>query len=421
MRDIGDIMRKIFLISSILLFCVSILFAQNLPGLNAGNKAPDFEALNYKGEKIRLSQFYKKGPVVLIFYRGGWCPYCNLQLKQLQSKLDDFKQYNASVIAVSVDKIQSTAKTVEDNDLGFEVISNPEGDILGAYNLVYKVSDELNKKYKEQHNIDLEAASGRTDHVIAIPATFIIDQSGNIVFAYANKDYKVRTSSEEILQELEKLDKSQEKITFTPVEHATFTIQTDQVSIYVDPVGDTGIFSKFAEPDIILITDIHYDHLNADVIKHLRKENTVIVGPEAVIDELGFGEVLKNGESKIFKNVQVKAIPMYNLTPDRLNFHEKGRGNGYVLTLQNKRIYISGDTEDIHEMRNLKDIDYAFVCMNLPYTMTIEQSASAVLDFKPKVVFPYHYRGKEGVSDIEGFKELVSKNNEIEVRFLDWY
>lgn len=199
-------MRKIFLISSMLLFYASILFAQSLPGLNVGNKAPDFEALNYKGEKVGLSQFYEKGPVVLIFYRGGWCPYCNLQLKQLQAKLDDFKQYNAFVIAVSVDKIQSTAKTIEDNDLGFEVISNPEGDILKAYNLVYKVPDELTKKYREQYNIDLEAASGRTDHVIAIPATFIIDQKGIIVFAYANEDYKVRTSPEEILQELEKLN-----------------------------------------------------------------------------------------------------------------------------------------------------------------------------------------------------------------------
>ena len=89
--------------------------------------------------------------------------------------------------------------------------------------------------------------------------------------------------------------------------------------------------------------------------------------------------------------------------------------------MNKKRIYISGDTEDIKEMRELRDIDYAFICMNLPYTMSVEQAASAVLEFKPKVVFPYHYRGTEGFSDVEKFKRLVSKNKDIEVRLLDWY
>ena len=104
-----------------------------------------------------------------------------------------------------------------------------------------------------------------------------------------------------------------------------------------------------------------------------------------------------------------------------LKFHEKGRGNGYVVTVDGKRIYISGDTEDIPEMRALKNIDYAFVCMNLPYTMTVEQAASAVLEFKPKVVFPYHYRGTGGFSDTAKFKELVGKDKSIEMRMLKWY
>ncbi len=145
------------------------------------------------------------------------------------------------------------------------------------------------------------------------------------------------------------------------------------------------------------------------------------MGPKTVIDQLGFGEVINNGESKIFKTVNIEAIPMYNLTPDRLRFHPKGRGNGYVLTLGKKRVYISGDTEDIPEMKELKDIDYAFVCINLPYTMTVGQAAAAVLAFEPKVVFPYHYRGRGGLSDIDQFKKLVSKNKKIEVRLLNWY
>ncbi len=183
----------------------SPLFAREMPGLKSGVQAPDFEALNFKGEKVKLSSLYKDGPVVLIFYRGSWCPYCNTHLQQLRSRLEDIRKYGASLVAVSIDKIDKAAEAVEGNDLEFEIISNPEGDILEAYDLIYKVPDELNKKYKEQYNIDLEAASGRTDHVIAIPATYIINTSGTIVFGYANEDYKVRTSVEEILDELEKL------------------------------------------------------------------------------------------------------------------------------------------------------------------------------------------------------------------------
>ena len=113
---------------------------------------------------------------------------------------------------------------------------------------------------------------------------------------------------------------------------------------------------------------------------------------------------------------------MYNLREEALQFHEKGRGNGYVLNINDERIYISGDTEDIPEMRNLKNIDKAFVCMNLPWTMTVKSAADAVLEFKPKAVYPYHYRGKEGKSDVNLFKKIVNDgNNSIDVLLLDWY
>ena len=153
----------------------------------------------------------------------------------------------------------------------------------------------------------------------------------------------------------------------------------------------------------------------------MKKEKTKIIAPVAVISKLGFGEMLNNGDEIKVAGVIIKAIPMYNITKDRLKFHSKGRGNGYILTINGKRIYISGDTEDIKEMRELKNIDYAFVCMNLPYTMSVAKAASAVLEFKPKVVYPYHYRGPKGYSDIEKFKYLVSKNKFIEIRLLNWY
>jgi len=200
-------MRNLFIsgMCAIMVLFASSLFAEKMPGLQAGVEAPDFEALNFKGKKVNLSDLYTDGPVVLIFYRGSWCPYCNAQLHQLQSRIEDFKKYSASLVAVSIDKIDKAAEAVEGNDLEFEIISNPEGDIIEKYDLMYQVPDELNKLYKEKYNIDLEAASGRTDHVIAIPATYIIDTNGIIVFAYANEDYKIRTSVEEILEELEAL------------------------------------------------------------------------------------------------------------------------------------------------------------------------------------------------------------------------
>jgi len=113
---------------------------------------------------------------------------------------------------------------------------------------------------------------------------------------------------------------------------------------------------------------------------------------------------------------------MYNLPEDANSKHPKGRGNGYLLSIDNKHIYISGDTEDILEMRMLRNIDIAFICMNLPYTMDINQAANAVLEFQPKIVYPYHYRGKNGYSDITKFKELVNtKNKNIEIRIRNWY
>jgi len=118
-------------------------------------------------------------------------------------------------------------------------------------------------------------------------------------------------------------------------------------------------------------------------------------------------DVLDNGDSKERYHIKVEAIPMYNLRQEALRFHKKGRGNGYVLNLGEQRIYFSGDTEDIPEMRALKNIDRAFLCMNLPYTMTVDKAAEAVLDFIPKQVYPYHYRG--------------NGNPEIEVIQLDWY
>ena len=125
---------------------------------------------------------------------------------------------------------------------------------------------------------------------------------------------------------------------------------------------------------------------------------------------------ISNGETKTIGDFQVEAIPMYNLTPARQQFHPKGRGNGYVVTYGGKRFYFSGDTEGIPEMKALRNIDVAFVCMNLPYTMTPEEAAVAVRAFHPAVVYPYHYSG----SDTKAFAQALEGSG-IDVRLRDWY
>ncbi|WP_144805535.1 MBL fold metallo-hydrolase [Maribacter sp. MAR_2009_72] len=217
------------------------------------------------------------------------------------------------------------------------------------------------------------------------------------------------------------------KVQIIPIEHATAVIEWGETTIYIDPTGGAAAFEGQKKPDIILITDIHGDHFNLETLEALDTSSATFVVPQAVADDMPEQyaqqlEILNNGENKELYQVGIEAIPMYNLREEAKNFHVKGRGNGYVLTLDDQRIYFSGDTEDIPEMRSLKNIDKAFICMNLPYTMTEESAAAAVLDFKPKQVYPYHYRGRPDVSDVEKFKNLVNAaNQDIEVVQLDWY
>lgn len=212
-----------------------------------------------------------------------------------------------------------------------------------------------------------------------------------------------------------------------PVEHASMVLNWDETIIYVDPVGGKDVYNNYSEADMILVTDIHGDHFDIPTLEAIATEKTVLYAPKAVFDKMpeklqNKTNVINNGDVVNDFEMTIEAIPMYNLRPEALKFHEKGRGNGYVLERNGKRIYISGDTEDIPEMRNLQNIDIAFVCMNLPYTMTVEKAAEAVLAFKPKTVYPYHYRGTDGLSDVEKFKSIVEAGKpDIKVTQLEWY
>ena len=207
-------------------------------------------------------------------------------------------------------------------------------------------------------------------------------------------------------------------VKITPIYHATAKITAGKDVIVIDPAPPAKI-DNIGPADLILITDIHGDHMNAADVKALSKDGTVVIAPSAVIDTISRAQLVGNGDSTNWRKWKITAVPMYNIKHNQPNgqpFHDKGRGNGYVLNYGGKNFYFAGDTEGTPEMRALKNIDVAFIPMNLPYTMTPDEAADAVKAFHPKVAIPYHYKGQ----DITVFKKDLQGSG-IEVRLLDWY
>jgi len=213
-----------------------------------------------------------------------------------------------------------------------------------------------------------------------------------------------------------------------PISHATTVVEWGDTTIYIDPAESVDSYEGFNAPDMIFITHIHGDHLNKEVLEALYNDQVEIIVPASVNQELNselqtYTTVMGLEEIRGINDFNITSVPAYNIREEALNFHPRDRGDsGYIIERDGLRMYFSGDSEDTPEMRALSNIDVAFVSMNLPYTMTAESAASAVLDFAPKTVFPYHYRGKEGLTDIESFKSLVQQwNANIEVILHDWY
>ncbi len=214
-------------------------------------------------------------------------------------------------------------------------------------------------------------------------------------------------------------------ITIHPVSHASFVMESPKGTIYVDPVGDPSAYSSFPGADLVLVTHHHGDHFKPETLAVVVGDETRLVTNPTVHDMLSDelkarSTSVSNGASSSFNELTIDAIAAYNMTEERKQFHPQGRDNGYVLNFEGFRVYISGDTEDIPEMRALSNIDLAFVCMNLPFTMDAEAAASAVTEFKPKYVYPYHYRGRDGgTQDPEEFARLVG--NASSVKMGGWY
>jgi L-ascorbate metabolism protein UlaG (beta-lactamase superfamily) len=214
--------------------------------------------------------------------------------------------------------------------------------------------------------------------------------------------------------------------------HASLALIWPDLTVIVDPVGGAGRHAAAGRPDIVLVTHRHGDHFDPDTIRDLDGDHVMVITPPDVAESIPSNDpiVMQNGDAVTVHGLRVEAVPAYNRTPGRLDFHPRGRDNGYVLEHGGLRVYVSGDTEDIPEMASLGPVDAALLCMNLPFTMSVAQAAEAVAMIAPRVLYPYHFRNRDGsLSDLEELGRLLAAGDgdgagagaPVEIRVLDWY
>ncbi len=211
---------------------------------------------------------------------------------------------------------------------------------------------------------------------------------------------------------------SQGELKITFIGHATLLFDFAGKIIHVDPVKRYADYTSMPKADIILVTHEHGDHFDPGAIDIIKKEGTDLIFTEKCREKYPNGQTMKNGEVRTVQGIKIEAVPAYNIVHMRsegLPYHPEGEGNGYILTLADKRVYVAGDTENTPEMKALKNIDIAFLPMNLPYTMTPEMVADAAKAFKPKILYPYHYGNTETskivelLKDVEGIEVRIRK------------
>lgn len=237
------------------------------------------------------------------------------------------------------------------------------------------------------------------------------------IMAWQEQDKPVTTEGNALYDEF--TTNSGKKVKLYPLIHASLRLVLDGKELHIDPVSKLGDrttdYATMPTADLLLVTHEHGDHLDKDAITALTGGETVLITNQRCANILGTGRVMANGDAMDVDDLHIQAVPAYNTTDGHLQFHPKGRDNGFVLTFDGLRIYIAGDTEDIPEMAQLKDIDIALLPCNQPYTMTVEQLVCAARVIKPKVLYPYHY----GKTDISGLPAMLQGDG-IEVRLRPW-
>jgi len=204
-------------------------------------------------------------------------------------------------------------------------------------------------------------------------------------------------------------------IIITFIGHGTLMLEYNKTILHIDPWSRLADYSTLPKADIVLITHGHRDHFDTTAIAAVRKPETQVVLTPEVYSILGKGIVMGNGDRKEVSGIVIDAVPAYNITPGRENFHPKGRDNGYIVWLGGKRVYIAGDTENIPEMAAIRGVDIAFLPMNQPFTMTPEQIVAAARVLRPKILYPYHY----GETDVSRLKSLMKEVKDVELRIRD--
>lgn len=293
-----------------------------------------------------------------------------------------------------------------------------EGHLVGALNIDQAQSDFMEKAkavLTTDKMIAVYCRSGRRSASaagrLAAEGYKAVNLKGGIL-AWKESKMPVTTDTYEV--DVFKT-KSGKTVKFHALVHASIRMEYDGKEIEIDPVTKLGNkminYGSMPKADYIFLTHEHGDHFDKEAIKQLTGGKTQLIANKRCAEMLGYGEIMVNGQTSMFNDIKVEAVPAYNNSEGRTQFHPKGRDNGYILNIDGLRIYIAGDTEDIPEMQNVKDIDIAFMPCNQPYTMTIDQLVKAAKTVKPKVLFPYHY----GQTDVKGIPSQL-KDSGIDVR-----
>lgn len=371
------------------------------------------------------------------------------------SRRDDMEQDGEHVYYLSPDR-KKIVRVIDDMVRPNGLIGTPDGKVLyvtdngDGKTFVYTINDGgtlSNKKLfasegSDGMTIDNEGNIYLTTSAVAVynkngdkietieiperPSNVTFGGSGRkILFITARKSiYSVRTrvrgveggtfiASHGFEEDVIRTSEGDLRITF--IGHGTLMFTFGGEVIHIDPVSREADYSTLPKADLILVTHEHGDHLDPGAIKALRKAGTEIVFTQACSERIAGGIVMNNDDVRTVGGLKIEAVPAYNIVHKRSAgkpFHPKGQGNGYIITFGDKRVYVAGDTENTPEMKKLKDVDVAFLPMNLPYTMTPEMVADAAKAFRPKVLYPYHY----GQTDPVKLVELLKYSKGIEVR-----